>query len=480
MKRREFMQKAAAGASAASALYMCDMINTPDAGAYPTSGGMGIEECLAILERGKEKNTLPEIRPEVRDNPRAVFLIETHVDARKDETGHFTEAVPQLEAEGKRIAKYLLVKGSRKGGSVFIKPNFTMVLEHSYNRTNGVYTPPDFIVGVAQHLREIGSGNIATGDGPTEARNRRLGGAYDAFDPARIPLIEAGYARWSDFKKNELNWKRAPKESPVWNNIPYFRPIGDPDNFLINISALKCHLTGLTTLTVKNLQGCVPKGYGQFCTSWDSLEPQAKQMGIDFDKGFKRDFYQRVEAEFLKHRAAGFKRWDQDGDYKLYEERGGWEVFRKIKDKPQERAEFLQGMRSLMRHEMWMHRGLDSAYTIKPALNVICGIIGLDGEELHRDKIGEERLCNMVIAGLSPYEVDAVGSYFMGHDPRELWYTRVAREKGYGECDPEKIKIYWIRENGNIEPLRSLSEIKRHRIGLNWARMKDPDQRLFW
>ncbi|MHB9028519.1 MAG: DUF362 domain-containing protein [Candidatus Latescibacterota bacterium] len=480
MKRREFIKKAAAGTGSASALYMCDMLAARDAEAFPTSGGMGIEEGMYILDKGKARNTLPEIRPEIRDNPRAVFLIETHVDARKDESGHFTEAWPQFEAEGTRIAKQLLVKGARKGGSIFFKPNFTFVYEHSYNRTNGVYSSPDFIVGMAKHLREIGSGNIACGEGPTESRVHRLGGAYDAFDPAGIPMIEAGYERWSHFKPHELNWKRVPKESPVWNNIPYFRPIGDPDNFLINVSALKCHLTGLTTLTVKNLQGCVPKGYGQFCTSWDALEPGAQQAGIDFKKGFKTDFYQRVEAEFLKHRAANFKRWDQDGDYKKYEERGGWEAFRKVKDKPKERAEFLQGMRSLMRHEMWMHRGLDSAYTLKPNLNIVCGIVGLDGEELHRDKIGEERLCNMVIAGLSPFEVDAVGSYYMGHDPRELWYTRVAKEKGYGECDPSKIKIYWIRDNGNIEPLRDLSEIRRQQIGLNWARMKDPSQRLFW
>lgn len=481
MKRREFIKKAAvAGTGAAASLYMCDMLTGMDAEAFPTSGGMGVEEVMSILEKGKEKNTLPEIRQELRDNPRAVFLIPTHVEANKDASGHFTEAAPQLESEGKRIAKYLLVKGSKKGGTIFIKPNFTFVYEHSYNRTNGVYTPPDFIVGVATHLRDIGSGNLACGEGPTAARTHRLGGAYQAFDPAGINMIEAGYERWADFRPNEINWKKAPAGSPLWNNIPYFRPIGDPDNFHINISALKCHFTGLTTLTVKNLQGCVPKGYGQFCTSWDALVPDAERAGIDFKKGFKPDFYQRVEAEFLKHRAAGFKRWDPDGDYKKYEERGGWEAFRKVKDDPKARQEFLNGIGSLMRHEMWMHRGLDSAYTLKPDLNVICGIIGLDGEELNRDRIGDERLCNMVIAGLSPFEVDAVGSYFMGHDPRELWYTRVAKEKGYGECDPSKIKIYWIRENGNIEPLKDLSEINRQQIGLNWARAKDPSQRLFW
>ena len=76
-------------------------------------------------------------------------------------------------------------------------------------------------------------------------------------------------------------------------------------------------------------------------------------------------------------------------------------------------------------------------------------------------KVGDEYLTNIVVAGCSPFEVDTVGTYIMGHDPREVWYTRVAQEKGYGECDPAKIDIYRIRPNGDIEPVKDLSEIKR-------------------
>ena len=129
---------------------------------------------------------------------------------------------------------------------------------------------------------------------------------------------------------------------------------------------------------------------------------------------------------------------------------------------------------------MWIHRGLDNAKVISPQLNIIEGIIGLDGEELNRDAIGDDQLVNIVIAGCSPFEVDAVGSYVMGHDPRELWYTRVAKELGHGECDVNKIDVYKIRENGEIVPIKNISEIKRHPLGLNIARKKDPEQRLFW
>ncbi|MDP2984920.1 MAG: DUF362 domain-containing protein [Candidatus Latescibacter sp.] len=478
MDRREFIKKAAAGTGSLTALGMYEMFSPERAQAAASSGGMGVEEALAILGKGKEKNVPPEIRPEIRNNPRAVFLIETHVDARPDASGHFTEAVPQLASEGKRIAGELFVKGSKKGGSTFFKPNFTYVPEHCYNRTTGVYSSPDFIGGMAERLREIGNTNIMAGEGPTNAANHRNGGVYQAFDAHGIPMIEAGYAKFTDFKKEEVNWANT-SGSLIWKRIPYFRPIRDKDTFLIDVSSLKCHLTGLTTLTVKNLQGCVPIGYGQFCTPWDSLEHNARRAGIDFDRDFHPDFQERVEASFRKHLAAGFKRWDHTGSYQRYQDKGGWEAYRKVKKDPKALAEFMKGVGVLMQHEMWLQRGLDNAAILMPQLNIIEGIIGLDGEELNRDKIGSDQLCNMVIAGLSPFEVDSVGCYYMGQDPREIWFTRVAKERGLGENDPSRIKIYWIR-NGEIVPLKDLSEIKRHPLGLNWARLKDPSERLFF
>jgi len=483
MKRRDFIAKSGAAAAGLAASTTYEFFLGQEASAFPTSRGTGIEEANYYLERGKEKNVMPEVRPEIRNNPRAVFLIETHVDARKDATGHFTEAVEQLREEGRRIARLLLVKGSKKGGSTFIKPNFTGVPEHKFNRTNGVYSSPDFIVGVVEHLREIGNSNVACGDNPINAVNHRQAGVYDAFDPYDVLMIEAGYERFEHYSKNELNWSE-PVKSPVWNRIPYFKPILDEDNFLINIATMKCHLTAITTLTVKNLQGCAVRGYGQFCWPGIQLELQSETAGIDFRRGFKKDAIRNIEALFLKHRAAGFKRWEsnksQFGDYDRYVELGGYDTYRKVKKDVSARRDFLKQVGSLFRQEAWIQRGLDNAETLKPKLNIIEGIIAMDGNEHGWWKIGEDRLVNIVVAGCSPYEVDAVGSYIMGHDPREIWYTRIAKEKGYGECDPRKIDIYWIRDNGDIEPVKDLGEIKRHPIGLNWAKKKDPDERLFW
>jgi len=483
MKRRDFITKTGVGAAGLAASTTYEFFAGTQAMAVPTSRGTSIEEGVYRLDRGKEKNIMPEVRPEIRDNPRAVFLIETHVDARKDATGHYTEAVDQLRSEGQRIARSLLVRGSKKGGSTFIKPNFTGVPEHKFNRTNGVYSSPDFIVGVIQHLRDIGNPNVACGDNPINAVNHRQGGVYDAFDPYDVLMIEAGYERFEHYDKKELNWSGA-VDSPVWKRIPYYKPVLDEDNFLINIATMKCHLTAITTLTVKNLQGCVVKGYGQFCWPGIQLELQSDTAGIDFRRGFRKDAIRNLEALYLKHRKAGFKRWDantrQYGDYDKYVELGGYDTYRKVKDDAEARREYLRQVGGVFRQEAWIQRGLDNAFTLKPQLNIIEGIIAMDGNEHGWWNIGDDHLVNVVVAGCSPYEVDAVGTYIMGHDPREVWYTRIAKEKGYGECDPDRIDIYRIRDNGDIVPVKSLDEIKRYPIGLNWSRSDDPDERLFW
>ena len=88
-------------------------------------------------------------------------------------------------------------------------------------------------------------------------------------------------------------------------------------------------------------------------------------------------------------------------------------------------------------------------------------------------------LCNIIVIGLSTLEVDSIGSYIMGHDPTELPYTRVGKERGLGECDPNKIDLYWIR-NGEIVPVKDLSEIKRYRLGVNLHTWSETGKRLFW
>ncbi len=474
MQRREFMKHAAIGGAALAGLEIPRWSMPIDAHALDTGGGLGIEEALGQIEAGKAKNTMPEIRPEILNNPRAVFLIETHVNASPDARGFFTDARPELEEIGKSLAAQLFVKGSRKGGSTLIKPNFTTVPDSVLSPVCGIITSPDFIAGFTEGLRELGNTNVIAADRGSGVSNHRKTGIYSVLDDHRISLIEPMYKTFSDYNKKELNWHKAP-DPVVWKNIPTYRPIGDPDNFFINMPKLKTHNLGLTTLSIKNLQGAVPYGYGHFCDSWDSLPLLTKTYGTNFKRDFVKDYQSRIEAAFLKHKAAGFKYWDKVGSYEKYQAKGGWDAFKKVKDTVRERNEFMKGIPALMWDEQWCQRATDSAFAIKPNINIIEGVIGRDGSGFDT---GKDQLCNVVIVGLSMLEVDAIGSHIMGHDPKELYYTRIGKERGLGENDISKIDLYWIRD-GRIEKA-DINDVKRYRLGVNFHTWAETGERMFW
>jgi uncharacterized protein (DUF362 family) len=476
MKRREFLKRTALTGCAFAGAGFATLAMPEQAEAFGTGGGIDIEEGLYLLDTGKEKNLIPEIRPEILNNPKAVFLIETQVNVPRDERGFFTDARPELERIGKEIVRSIFISGNKKGGSTLIKPNFTTVPDNVLSPVVGIITSPDFIAGFIDGLRDIGNTNIIVSDRGTDVRNHRKTGIYSVFDKHEINCIEANYLRFSHYDKKELNWHRVPNPV-VWKRIPTYRPTGDKDNIFINMAKLKCHNLGLTTLTLKNLQGVVPTGYGHYCNTWSGLPILAKHSYlINYKRDFVTDYQEHIETSFLKHRAAGFKYWDYEGYYPQYEKRGGWETFKKIKDEPDKVNEFMKDIDQLMWDEQWCQRAIDSAEAIKPSINIIEGVIGRDGSGFDT---GRDELCNIVLVGLSMLETDSVGSYIMGHNPEQLLYTRIAKERGLGENNPEKITKYWIR-NGEMVPVKNLSEIKRYRLGVNLHTWNETGERLFW
>jgi len=341
----------------------------------------------------------------------------------------------------------------------------------------GINTSPDFISGFIEGLRGLGNSNVIVSERGANVRVHRKTGIYSVFDKHNINLIETTYRKFAHYRKKDLNWHKV-SDPVVWKNIPTNRPIGDSDALFINMAKLKAHNLGLTTLCIKNLQGAVAVGYGHYCNTWAGLPQLAKKSYvINFNRDFIRDFQPSVEAAFLKHRAEGYKYWDYEEYYLKYAARGGWEAFNKIKNKPEHVKEFMKDIELLMWDEQWCQRAIDSAQAIKPALNIIEGVIGRDGSGF---EIGKDELCNVVLVSRSMLEIDSIGSYIMGHDPRELPYTRIAKERGLGENDPKKIKVYCIKNN-EIIPIKDISEIKRYKLGVNLhIRTHDTGKRLLW
>ncbi len=398
MKRRDFFQKSAVAGAAYAGTNLFGYAMPRPAQAFGTGGGIDVAEGLYLLERGKDKNFNVDIRPEIKNNPRSVFLIETHVDAARDDEGYFEEARPQLEEIGKKVVGQIFVKGSIKGGSTIIRPNFVSLKDQILSTVAGMRTSPDFIAGFYNGLQALGTTNVITGARGADVVTHRNSGIYDVFDKHGINLIEANYLRFEHFGKKDLNWHKVPGKPMVWKNIPTYRPIGDKDNFFINMPKLKCHNLGLTTLAIKNLQGTVPTGYGHYCNNWAAMEYLCKySYKINFKRDFVKDYYQNVEAAFLKHRAEGYKHWDYENAYAMYEKKGGWEAFRKIKKESKPIQEFMKDIPgALMWDEQWCQRAVDSALAIKPDINIIEGIIGRDGSGFNT---GRDELCNYLVIG---------------------------------------------------------------------------------
>jgi len=112
----------------------------------------------------------------------------------------------------------------------------------------------------------------------------------------------------------------------------------------------------------------------------------------------------------------------------------------------------LKNMMGALASKGSMHIGLlsknivDLASVLKPSLAVIDGIIASEGDELSGNPIE----MNLVIAGIDPVAVDAVGAAVMGIEPTEVKHLVLAEKKGLGTSNLNKITIL----GENIEKVR--------------------------
>ncbi|MGB9713645.1 MAG: DUF362 domain-containing protein [Candidatus Bathyarchaeales archaeon] len=103
----------------------------------------------------------------------------------------------------------------------------------------------------------------------------------------------------------------------------------------------------------------------------------------------------------------------------------------------------LKNMMGALASKGFMHNGqlskniADLASLLKPSLTVIDGIIAEEGHETSGNPVEMD----LVIAGVDPVAVDAVGAAVMGVDPKDVKHLVLAEEKGLGTCDLNKITI---------------------------------------
>jgi uncharacterized protein (DUF362 family) len=352
-----------------------------------------------------------DVQPFLRERPGAVFVLRTHLGALSDTAG--------MAAAGRLAAEVLFCTavGATPKRRIVIKPNITAGLEIDaatglpFAGQDGVVTSPCFVGGLADGLRRLTTAPMAVAEGtPLKVVDGR---GYTALLRERgmdyldlnTPQITA-----TEIPETGLNWY--PVNGVVHRDLPFVKPIGDPDVFLINLPKMKAHNLAITTLSVKNMQGAVAwqwlRAFCQGVSALDTLPPRVRAL-------FQPDAAARVEALFREHLAAGYAFWDEGG----------------------------------LRDEGYVQRAVDLLGSLQPDLHLIEGCTIRNGTGF---RSGRDCLGNYLIAGLNAVAVDAIGTWIMGHDPRRVGLYRVAKERGRGENDPAQIEVFMASADG-IKPI---------------------------
>ncbi|MCE5252588.1 DUF362 domain-containing protein [bacterium] len=486
MKRRDFLLTATGAAMTvgmtgrvfAQTAAKRDVSYEPDRPLEST--GLTIRDGVKILKKGEKNNTAPVLREEILDNPGAVFIIYAGINTDQDAKGSWKPCPDQMERFGNRAAGLVFRKGAVKGGRTFIKPNLVGGLgkDSPVENSHGGIVHPYFIVGFVDTLRDMGNSNVAIGARGALRHPQVVESGFEALlDKHNLPLIEAHVQYFKHYKKDELVWHENP-EGMVQRRFCTYKPVYLDGTTFINIAHAHTHKVGHTTLTLKNIQGVMPRGYGHICDAWSTLDIWRRDLMGDFNGGFRR----AVEYSYLTHAGMGYKYWDDGDFYRSYKAAGGYDAFREARRKygktsGDDRQKALDSLidiadTRLFWAEMWAQRMMDINEALpSPYVNMVEGVFarGDDIGVVHAD---------FLTVGRSSVAVDAVTSWLMGQDPRELPYLRIANERGLGQNDIEKIPIYILSEKG-VEKVTDYRSLKRSSLGIYNYGLRDLGPRYF-
>ncbi len=404
-----------------------------------------VRDGQVYAKRNKKTNTIPVLREEILDNPNAVFIIRTSVQSKKDESGKFPAEREQFQRAGFDCASKMFRKGTVTGGTTYIKPNFVGGFDADERRlNNGVSTHPSFVAGFSDALKEMENTNIVVGaNGAAQHEHFVQSGICEMMHERGVCFTEGKYKSYDDYIKSEITWVDYP-DGVVMRRVPFFRLTTEKDTLLINMAKDRIHQLGFTTLTIKNLQGIMPVGYMHICGGWSSTLNRGSAKNV-----FNPDYRQTIERGYIRHANMNYKYWDEGGYTRAYYKAGGWDAFRQGRFTPDYRVFW---------GEQWGQRMMDVNSCITPHVNLVEGIVGVDGANtLH--------LNNFIAISKNRVSCDAMSAWLMGHDPRELPFLRIAKERGLGDNDIDKLAVYEITGRG-VERVGDYRTLPRARMGV--------------
>ena len=356
----------------------------------------------------------------VSQHPSAVFVRKTALTSFGDSEG--------FRQGGYDIAGDLFVTSeSPSDGRTFVlKPNVVNAARSDprtgelWDADAGIVTNAHFVAGIADRLREMGASRVVIAEGGgTKMSPLFESRGYVAVAGARgVSLVDL--FRESADAEEDLSWTRV--DGVIFREIPFVRPINDPDTLLINVPTLKTHNLAIVSLCTKNLQGTIPVEYRGFCNAHIREQMAQFPRNVRTARCYQPDFEARM---------ADFRRHSLDTT---------WEG----------------------RDELYAHRACDTVLGLPGAVHIVEGIVGRDGTGFHH---GRDALTNLILAGTNPVHVDAVAAYLMGHDPRNIPYLQAACIRGLRSSDPEEIDVYLAQDAG-MERCEKLTGIGRFSLGV--------------
>jgi len=364
------------------------------------------------------------LHPFIEQNPKAVYIRRTHVAHKMD--------ADAKRAEGLRLARAIFVPRSEPGvpvsHKIVLKPNATSLAPNRRPAEElwGTGTDPQFYEGIVTGLKELGLARFTFIDSTSYADwNRR--GLLDINE--RLGVFTQDPERRSRHLREgwELTWSKVP-EGVVFQRIPHYAPVNEPDTWLLNIAKWKGHSMGLT-LTVKNEQGLVVHPFTQFCGGWRSILNDNPDIKPEVNPNVEK----LVNAALERHTKMGYSRYDTQGS------RANGTTIHPLEQ------------------EIWAQKTCDNMSTLKTGLAMIEGISGRDGDGFY---VGDDYLTNLVMFGKDKFRVDIVGLWLGGHEPGNVHLYRIARERGLSDtfC-PWDVPVYEWTDDGPIA--RRLTDFTR-------------------